>query len=113
MPSKNPWPMWLKIVFHNDPNIEGIECSISCGSQMIDIVHRYRLSPSNTIELRVNDFSKKLSEERVENFYKWVEEIRVEVIEDEARKKAEKESKDSNQSSGTGSKGMANNQKLG
>jgi hypothetical protein len=88
------WPKWITVKYFvdltgnaTDQSIKGYRCSVSNKFDLVDKFQRHNLHKDNIVDLIVND--EILNIEKKKKFFKWLDEVKKEVEEYEARKKAD------------------------
>jgi hypothetical protein len=90
------WPKWITVKYFvdftghtKDQAIKGYRCSVSNKRDLLDKFQRHNLHKDIICELIVND--EVLNMDQKKQFFNWFESIKREVEQDEARKKADKQ----------------------
>jgi hypothetical protein len=103
------WPKWLRLLyFHNptgklrDQKINGLTVCVGDKKQMAEIATRYGLHRDDIVELYLND--EKLTESQLDQFFKWINQVKKEVREYEKRKATNEKAEDSDTISESDSK---------
>jgi hypothetical protein len=94
MSNAKGWPKWITIKYFvdltgnaNEQSIKGYRCSVSSKFDLLEKFQRHNLHKENIVDLIVND--EILNIEKRKKFFIWLETVKKEVGEYEARKKAD------------------------